>query len=212
MEIYYTVQFYVWDNTKGAYALAGEPQRVLGGNDAVPPTEYSREGYVFTGWSKPYTAISADETIYALYEPESENARKCKVVFKMPDGTEIETVYVDPGATVRAPGQDELEALAKNISSLNGKIFTGWQPALTNIQEDTVIWAIYADQPEDEFLVQYYDKDFNLHYQTTVKYGGATPNVAAPTVTGYTFKGMGALGGYHHGGYKALCQIYQRQG
>ena len=61
--VYYTVTFLDWD---GTFLFS---EKVEEGHDAkgteVTPT---REGYTFTGWSKPITNITADLTVIALYE------------------------------------------------------------------------------------------------------------------------------------------------
>ena len=45
----------------------GSEQDVLDGGDAVPPTPPTVTGYNFIGWDKPYTCITADVTIQAMY-------------------------------------------------------------------------------------------------------------------------------------------------
>ena len=47
--------------------LLGSEQDVLDGGDAVPPTPPTVTGYNFIGWDKPYTCITADVTIQAMY-------------------------------------------------------------------------------------------------------------------------------------------------
>ena len=48
----------------------GSVQNIAEGNDAVPPVAPEVSGYVFVGWDKPYTCITADVDINALYGKE----------------------------------------------------------------------------------------------------------------------------------------------
>ena len=61
--VYYTVTYYDWDLT-----ILGT-EKVEEGKDAKGwKPEPTREGYVFIGWSKPLTNITADLSVQALYE------------------------------------------------------------------------------------------------------------------------------------------------
>ncbi|MEG1578492.1 MAG: InlB B-repeat-containing protein, partial [Oscillospiraceae bacterium] len=56
----YTVTFYDWDGKQ-----LGESQLVAPGADATAPTDPTRGGYAFTGWSGSYTKVSADMALVA---------------------------------------------------------------------------------------------------------------------------------------------------
>ena len=65
--VFYTVTFLDWDATE----LLKE--QVEAGKDAKGPDKNpTREGYTFTGWSKPITNITADLTVIAQYEKEEQ--------------------------------------------------------------------------------------------------------------------------------------------
>lgn len=57
----YTVTFKDWDGT------VLKTQTVEEGSSATPPSNPSREGYIFTGWDKSYSNITANTVITALY-------------------------------------------------------------------------------------------------------------------------------------------------
>ncbi len=60
---YYTVTFLDWDATELLV------EQVEEGKDAKgPETDPTREGYTFTGWSKPVTNVTANLTVIAQYE------------------------------------------------------------------------------------------------------------------------------------------------
>lgn len=59
---YYIVRFVDHDGT-----LLSE-QSVAHGENAVPPQDPERKGYVFTGWSGDYTLVTSDRTVMAEYQ------------------------------------------------------------------------------------------------------------------------------------------------
>lgn len=58
----YTVTFADYDGT------ALSVQNVFSGEDAVPPADPVREGYVFIGWDGSYTNVTSDRTLVAQYQ------------------------------------------------------------------------------------------------------------------------------------------------
>lgn len=57
----YTVTFKDWNGT------VLKTQTVEEGSSATPPSNPSREGYIFTGWDKSYSNITTNTVITALY-------------------------------------------------------------------------------------------------------------------------------------------------
>lgn len=59
------ITFYDYDGRvlKNEYVAAGA--------SAHSPTQPSRKGYIFVGWSDAYTNVQSDKNIFALYQPES---------------------------------------------------------------------------------------------------------------------------------------------
>lgn len=58
----FTVTFTDYDGTPLSV------QTVLSGEDAVPPADPVREGYVFIGWDGSYTKVTANQTVAAQYQ------------------------------------------------------------------------------------------------------------------------------------------------
>lgn len=108
-----------------------DEQEVKHGEDAVPPTPIGRDGYVFKEWSLDYTNVSRDMDISAVYEKASET--KHEVRFIDWNDTVISTQQVAHGGDAIVPRDPER----------SGYKFTGWRPSLTNITEDTDIYAFY---------------------------------------------------------------------
>ncbi len=111
-------------------------QSVNGGGAAKAPADPTREGnaqysYIFTGWDKDFSKITADITITATY---SQTVNTYTVMFVDTDGTILSTQTVEYGKSASAP-----EAPAKD-----GYIFQGWDSDFSNIVKDTVVTAKYT--------------------------------------------------------------------
>ena len=85
----YTVRFYGKD---GAPLL--DTQVVDEGKDATPPTAPEISGWHFTGWDKPYTTITEDVNITALY---GEDIKVWTVTYKNWDGSSLGSEQVNDG-------------------------------------------------------------------------------------------------------------------
>lgn len=107
--------------------------RVEQGGTAQPPNNPEREGYIFTGWRPTYSNITADLTVYAQYEKVDSENKKYIVRFIDHDDTILYTQKVDPGA----------DAITPQSPTREGYIFTGWRPALTNVQQNLDTYAQY---------------------------------------------------------------------
>ena len=89
----YTVRFYGKD---GAELL--DTQLVNEGENAVPPAAPEVSGFHFTGWDKPYTTITADVDITAIYGQDAKtwfyllSAKRL-----MPSGTAIRRIWIFAG-------------------------------------------------------------------------------------------------------------------
>ena len=85
----YTVRFYGKD---GAPLL--DTQIVDEGKDATPPTAPEISGWHFTGWDKPYTTITEDVNITAIY---GEDIKVWTVTYKNWDGSSLGSEQVNDG-------------------------------------------------------------------------------------------------------------------
>lgn len=175
VEIYYTVTF--WDHD----ATLLDTQTVAAGADAVPPAVPGREGYIHTGWVPDYHNIQADMQLTAQYEAEDPDAKKFTVTFLDWDDTVLKTTLVLPGGDAETPKDPYRE----------GYTFTGWRPAVTNIQEHTTVYAQYEkkDSTESQFTVRFIDWDDTVLYTQKVNAGEDAILPAVPGRTGYTFTG-----------------------
>ena len=85
----YTVRFYGKD---GAPLL--DTQMVDEGKDATPPSAPEISGWHFSGWDKPYTTITEDVNITALY---GEDIKVWTVTYKNWDGSSLGSEQVNDG-------------------------------------------------------------------------------------------------------------------
>jgi uncharacterized repeat protein (TIGR02543 family) len=132
--VYFTVTYYDWDLT----VLGTE--KVEEGHDAqgLNP-EPTRDGYTFTGWSKPLTNITSDLSVQAQYEV-------AKVYFTV--------TYYDWDLTILGTEQVEEGHDAQGLNpepTRDGYIFTGWSKPLTNITSDLSVQAQYEKIVEVDY-------------------------------------------------------------
>ncbi len=124
--VYYTVTYFDWDLT-----LLGT-EKVEEGHDAKGwEPEPTREGYTFTGWSKPLTNITADVNVMAQFEV-------TKVWYTV--------TYFDWDLTILGTEKVEEGHDAegwKPEPEREGYTFTGWSKPLTNITADMNVLAQY---------------------------------------------------------------------
>jgi uncharacterized membrane protein YgcG len=134
----YVVRFIDWDMT-----TVLSTQTVKAGASAVTPVSPTRQGYIFSGWSRTdYTNVTQDMDIYALYDidPTTVTGVTHTVRFFDQDDTLLNTQKV-------VDGQD---AIPIQAPTKEGYTFTGWKPALTNITKDTDVYAQYEKNTSDD--------------------------------------------------------------
>ncbi len=173
IEVYYTVTFWDWDST------LLDTQTIAAGEDAAPPEVPGREGYVHTGWVPDYHGVNSDLQITAQYEAEDPDTHKYTVTFMDADGaTVLKTVKVNPGETPEPPVNPSKE----------GYVFTGWMPALTAVQSDTVYYAQY-EEADNQFVVRFMEQDGTVLYTQKVNPGETVMLPMSPVKEGYVFTG-----------------------
>ncbi len=173
--LYYTVRFWDYGN------VLLDTQTVLAGDDAIPPEVEGREGYIHIGWAPDYHGINRDMDITAQYEAEDPDAHKLTVTFLDHDDTVLKTMLVAPGGDAEPP-IDPVRS---------GYTFIGWRPAVTNIQEDTTIYAQYEkkDSSLSQLMVRFIDYDDTVLYTQKVYYGEDAIMPQNPSREGYVFTG-----------------------
>ncbi len=134
---------------------------VFEGQDATAPTNTDLDGFVFTGWDTDFTNVQEDLTVTAIYVqvpviaeiedpevplapgpvvPEEDEEETFTVTFEDHDGNILSEQVVTPGTDADAPVDP----------TRDGHDFTGWDRDFTNVQEDLVVTAQYAETVEIE--------------------------------------------------------------
>lgn len=146
---------------------------VTHGSDATAPEAPEVKGYVFIGWDTPYTNVTSNLTVQALYEklPEPENYL---VTFIGHQGELLDTQTVQEGQDAKAPVAPEVD----------GYTFTGWDKAFTNVQSNL---TVYAEYEINTYKVTFVNKDGKEITHMEVPYGSDAKAPNAPEVEGYTF-------------------------
>ncbi|MCR5839768.1 MAG: InlB B-repeat-containing protein [Kiritimatiellae bacterium] len=164
----FTVRFLDWDGELLKSEL------VAYGTDATPPSNPTREGFRFFGWSAPYTGITEAVDITAVYVDAS--AVTHWVTFKDYDGTELSLQEVLDGGAATPPADPTRE----------GWHFTGWSGTYTGVTQDVTITATYAI---NSYAIEFQDWDGTVLKTEEVEYGSSATPPVSPTRTGYHFVG-----------------------
>ena len=175
--VYYTVRFL----DKEGNEIAGSKQTVLEGSNATAPAAPEVEGFVFVGWDKPYTNITADVNIQAQYVAETSIHT---VTYQNIDGTTLFTEQVLDG-----------QAAKGYIMYHKGGTFVGWMNTetlqmedLQNITSDLTVRPVFQLYT---YSVRFFDWNMmQIGITQEVEYGkSATAPENVPAIEGYTFTG-----------------------
>lgn len=151
----------------------------------------TKDGHTFKGWytsasggtqitSSTKVSITSAQTLYAQW-----TTNKYTVTFKNHDGTVLETKSVNYGGSVTYSGATP----TKKADAQYTYTFSGWDKALTNITENTVITAKFTS------TVNKYTVTFNSMGGTKeiepilIAYGSSCGELPLPEKDGYIFKG-----------------------
>ena len=144
-------------------------ENVVEGESAIPPSNPTKDGYIFVGWNKQYTNINEDITIEAEYR----NKNVYKVIFKDYDGTvlkEDDVIELDSAIPPEEPSRD-------------GYRFIGWDRDFSYITDNTEIIANFVKV----YTVTFKDYDGRIVKAQEVTEGQSATKPSNPTRLGYTF-------------------------
>ena len=120
----YTVRFYGKDGTPLL-----DTQIINEGENAVPPVAPEVSGYHFVGWDKPYTTITANVDITALY---GEDNKTWTVTYLNWDNSPLGTEEVNDG-----------EAAQGVIATREGYTFVGWSEDISSVRSNMTVTALF---------------------------------------------------------------------
>ena len=110
---------------------------VVSGEDAVPPEVEDREGLIFGGWDKPYTNITEDTVLNAVWLKEGEDYFTVTFVDGW-KGSTLKKQHVVKGGGADAPDEPKRE----------GFTFIGWDRSFDNITKDLEVAATWRNDDE----------------------------------------------------------------
>lgn len=142
-------------------------QEVPYGGSAEMPEVPDIPGKKFVGWDKPYTNITEDTTITAMFE--DDNGVKIYHTVTICIADKSTTVMVEDGKDVPIPATVNIE----------GYTFKGWDKDYRNVTEDMTISAILEKKNSD-----YVKVTFMIHgmpYEQTIPYGSTVNPPFTPT-------------------------------
>lgn len=177
--VFLTHWVYFWDDLLDeANPVLLDKQSIKDGEDAVPPTPPTHDGYNFVSWSN-YTNISRDTDVYARYSLIGETTYTVRFIDW--DDTILDTQEVVEGQGAKTPPAPSRE----------GYNFTGWRQPYDKITANTDVYATYEkiDSSDTMHTVTFYNYDNTVVAIQQVKDGEGTFAPANPTRSGYTFTG-----------------------
>ena len=149
--VYYTVTFLDWDGTELLVETVEE------GHDANgPETNPTRDGWIFTGWSKPITNITSNLIIIAQYELIPQPVYYT-IRFLNYDGTELQSSQVLEGEMPTYNGATPTKPEDDNYTYS----FSGWSPAIALATADADYTAQYTATPKTVVQPSYLPYNLN---------------------------------------------------
>lgn len=104
-------------------------QEVKEGENAVPPVAPEVPGFHFVGWDSPYTTITNDKDITALY---GEDNKTWTVTYLNWDNSPLGTEQVNDG-----------EAAQGVIATRTGYTFVGWSEDISSVKSNMTVTALF---------------------------------------------------------------------
>ncbi len=149
--VYYTVTFLDWDGTELLVETVEE------GHDAQgPATNPTREGYIFTGWSKPITNITANLIVIAQYELIPQPVYYT-IRFLNYDGAVLQSSQVLEGEMPTYNGATPTKPEDDNYTYS----FSGWSPAIALATTDADYTAVFEATPKTVVQPNYLPYNLN---------------------------------------------------
>ena len=143
--------------------------------------------YTFAGWTPQIVAVTSDATYTATY---NSTVNKYTIKFVNEDGTELQSMQVEYGATPAYTG----ETPTKQTTAQYTYTFAGWSPKIVAVTEDATYKATY-DATVNKYTITFVNEDGTELQSGLVAYGempaytGETPTKAATAQYTYTFTG-----------------------
>lgn len=173
----FEVQFLDWDGT------LIDKQYVSYGDDATEPEHPTREGYLFTGWSREFEDVTKNLTIRAEYEKLQEEAKKDKLEALIQDIQDKlyeldQEIYTESSFRLLEAALEDAIAVLEDSAARQAEVDRAMKKLNTAFQNLRIQYH----------TVVFRDWNNTLLSQQKVVHGKAAIAPKAPTRSGYRFK------------------------
>ena len=153
------------------------------------PSKVDEDGkiYQFTGWDPQIETVTGDTVLKATY-----TVKTCTVTWKNYEGTVLAT---DDNVACGTAPEYTGDVPVKNLGDGKTYVFTGWDPEVTVVTEDTVYTAVFEEEARTYTVTwigadgTILEKDENVEENTHPSYDGQTPSKESDVQYNYSFIG-----------------------
>ena len=192
---YEPISYYISYNSSEGQGEMKKQEFIYNQTSKLIKNQFTREGYTFEGWSTSingdviykdeaeiYNITSKDDEVITLYA-------KWKII-------KLDVKYYDLfGALLKSETVDYgNKSVAPEDPFIDGYTFTGWNPSVGVIKEDTIYKAQYTT---NEYTIKYNLNTGRSDDAKEIKYNVESDAITLPTPTrtGYTFLGWSGSNG-----------------
>ena len=192
---YEPISYYISYNSSEGQGEMQKQEFIYNQTSKLIKNQFTKEGYTFVGWS---TSINGD----VIYEDESEiynlSSKDNEVItlYAKWEIIKLDVKYYDLfGALLKSETVDYgNKSVAPEDPFIDGYTFTGWNPSIDVIKEDTIYKAQYST---NEYTIKYNLNTGSNNDAKEIKYNVESDVITLPTPTrtGYTFLGWSGSNG-----------------
>ena len=201
------ISYYISYNSSEGQGEMKKQEFIYNQTSKLIKNQFTKEGYTFEGWS---TSINGD----VIYKDEAEiyniTSKDDEVItlYAIWEIIKLDVKYYDLfGALLKSETVDYgNKSIAPEDPFIDGYTFTGWNPSIDVIKEDTIYKAQYTT---NEYTIKYNLNTGKSDDAKEIKYNVESDAIILPTPTrtGYTF-----LGWTGSNGLKPQLEVVIRKG
>lgn len=192
---YEPISYYISYNSSEGLGEMQKQEFIYNQTSKLIKNQFTKEGYIFLGWT---TSINGD----VIYKDEAEIYNLSSIdneeitLYAKWEIIKLEVKYYDLfGALLKSETVDYgNKSVAPEDPFIDGYTFTGWNPSVGVIKEDTIYKAQYTT---NEYTIKYNLNTGRNDDAKEIKYNVESDAITLPTPTrtGYTFVGWSGSNG-----------------